>query len=90
LPRGVLAAMVVHATGESVHQTHPDGCYAVVLAGVPEQLQDLERRLRAACVSHRTIIEADGPFLGQVLAIGITPASRDLVRPFVSSLPLLK
>lgn len=82
--------MVVHATGESVHRTHPDGLHAVVLAGDPRQLQALKERLTAASVPHRTIFEPDPPFLGEVMAIGITPAARHLIKPYVRRLSLLE
>ena len=82
--------MVVHATGESVQRTHPDGLHAVVLAGDPRQLQELKERLTAASVPHKTIIEPDPPYLGEVLAIGITPATRRLLQPYVRHLKLLK
>jgi hypothetical protein len=82
--------MVVHATGESVSTTHPDGLHAVVLAGDPQELQRLKERLTAASVPHRTIIEPDPPFLGEVMAVGITPAARRLIKPYVRHLSLLE
>jgi hypothetical protein len=81
--------MVVHATGESVHRPHPEGLHAVVLAAPPEELQVLKERLEAASVPHKAIFEPDPPFLGELLAIGITPTSRRLIKPYVRQLKLL-
>lgn len=82
--------MIVHAIGESVAKPHPTGLHAVVLAGEPQQLAELKERLQAAHVPHKPIFEPDPPFFGELLAIGITPASKEALRRHVSSLPLLK
>jgi peptidyl-tRNA hydrolase len=90
LPRGILAAQVTHAAGESSPGSLPEGTNAVVLAAKPLELQALEVRLKAAGVPHTAIREPDPPYNGELLAIGLVPAARSLVRSYVSSLPLLK
>lgn len=90
LPRGVLAAMVVHATGESLSEPHRPGMYAVVLGGSESALKALAAQLDAAGVKHKTIVESDPPYLGQVMAVGICPASKEVLKRYVSSLPLLR
>jgi hypothetical protein len=82
--------MVVHATGESLSEPHGPGTYAVVLGGSEAVLQALAAKLRAAGVQFKTIVESDPPWLGQVMAIGITPAAKEVLKPYVSSLPLLR
>jgi len=90
LPRGLLAAQVTHAAGESSPGHLSPGTYAVVLQAGSEALSELEERLVDAGVPHRAIRESDPPYEGDLLAIGLAPAPRDKVRKYVSSLPLLR
>lgn len=92
LPIGDLAAQTIHAAGESARQAPdlPEGTHAVALAARDEdQLLALERALVSAAIPHRAIREPDAPFNGALLAIGIAPSPRALVRPFVKKFPLV-
>jgi peptidyl-tRNA hydrolase len=93
LPRGFLAAQVVHAAGESAGGTIPDGTYAVVLAARDEdQLLEVHEDLKAAGgIPHVLIQEPDPPWLGQATAIGVRPTrNRRRVASVLGRLPLLK
>jgi hypothetical protein len=87
LPRGVLAAQLIHAAGES-GPAEP-GTYAVALAASNErQLANIELRLQFEGTPHRSIREPDPPWCGALMAIGVPPLS---TRPAaLKSLPLLK
>jgi peptidyl-tRNA hydrolase len=90
LPKGVLAAHIAHAAGES--GPAPPGSIAVVL-GVPNEteLLAIAARLTARCVPHVLIRENAGPFDQQATAIGIRPThDRKLVGKAVSSLRLVR
>lgn len=90
LPKGVLAAHVCHAAGES--GPAPPGSIAVVLGVESEaQLIRIAGRLTARGVLYVLIRENAGPYSGQVTAIGVMPISdRTAVRKVVSDLPLVK
>ena len=90
LPRGVLAAQVTHAAGESSPGGLPSGTYAVVLQAGTERLVALEERLIQSGVPHKAIRENDPPYSGELLAIGLEPAERRKVQKHISSLPLLR
>ena len=90
LPKGVLAAHVAHAAGES--GPAPPGSIAVVL-GVPgeTELLAIAARLTASGVPHVLITENAGPFDGQATAIGVHPThDRKTVGKAVSSLRLVR
>lgn len=90
LPKGVLAAHVAHAAGES--GPAPPGSIAVVL-GVPNEaeLLAIDARLTARGVPHVLIYENAGPFDGQATAIGVHPThDRKTVGRVVSPLALVK
>jgi hypothetical protein len=91
LPRGIQAANLVHAAGESSPGGLPNGTHAVVLV-VPDEsaLRAVSYRLELAGVRFVPIVEDDHPFEGQLMALGIVPAQKEEVRRFVSSLPLLR
>jgi hypothetical protein len=90
LPKGVLAAHVCHAAGES--GPAPPGSIAVVLGVDGEAaLIRVAARLDVQCVPYVLIRENAGPYDGQVTAIGIPPTSdRRAIRKAVSDLPLVK
>jgi len=81
---------VTHAAGESANSKVKPGIYAVVLGATADQLSELEQRLAAAGVRFAAIRESDPPHSGELLAIGLEPARRSLIRRHVSSLPLLR
>lgn len=86
-----MVAQVIHAAGESSDGQILPGTNSVALAAESEiQLLALEKRLISKNISHVAIREPDAPWLGQLMAIGITPCDRSLVRKEVSQLPLLK
>lgn len=91
LPRGLQAAQIIHAAGESSPGNIPAGTHAVCLC-VPNEagLAELETRLRHAGVQHTTIVESDAPYSGQRTAIGFPPSGKEVLRRFLSSLACLK
>ena len=92
LPRGVLAAQVVHAAGESARlaASLPPGTHAVVLGASGARLSRLERELAAAGVPHAAVREPDPPYHGALLAIGVQPAPRASLRRHLGKLRLLE
>lgn len=89
LPRGVLAAQLVHAAGESSPGNLPRGTVAVALAARNEaHLRRIEARLRWERVPHIAIREPDPPWCGALMAIGIVPGPRRLES--LKGLPLLR
>lgn len=86
---GVLAAQVVHAAGESSPGNLPEGTYAIVLA-VPDEgaLKAVAARLQLAGVKFVRIHEPDRN--NELMAIGLVPAKKEVLRRYLSSLPLLK
>lgn len=90
LPKGVLAAHVAHAAGES--GPAPPGSIAVVLGVSNEaELLAIDARLTARCVPHVLITENAGPYDGQATAIGVHPThDRKTVGKTVSSLRLVR
>lgn len=74
LPRGVLAAQLIHAAGESAPVGLPSGTHAVALGVESEAaLEKLERRLIKFGVPHHAIREPDSPWCGALMAIGVVP-----------------
>lgn len=91
LPTGVLAAQTIHAAGESAALRVPDpGTRAVALTADAGELEDLEQRLIAAGVAHVAIREPDAPWCGALLAVGLAPAPRAEVGPFVCRFALVQ
>jgi len=93
LPRGVQAAQIIHAAGESACMAGsvPPGTNAVAL-GVPceARLLELGRTLTEAGVAHAAIVETEGPFAQQTMAIGCSPATKKELKRYFSSIPLIK
>lgn len=90
MPKGLQAAQIVHAAGESSPGNLPAGCYAVVLAAPSEALLAYEKRLSEAQVPFCAIVENSGEYAGQITAIGVRPERRSKLKRYFSSLPLLK
>jgi NADPH-dependent 2,4-dienoyl-CoA reductase/sulfur reductase-like enzyme len=86
----VQAAQLVHAAGYSTKIPIPDGTYAIALH-VPDEpaLRGLAARLKDAGIDHVLVIEEDKPYAGQAMAIGIAPAERRLLKPFLSPYALV-
>ena len=91
LPSGLQAAMFVHAAGESSDRV-PSGTIAVALTAESElELRGLAKKLTELNVAHVTIIEGEGQYSGQAMALGIEPTDdRLLISKVTSSLPLVK
>lgn len=92
LPRGTLAAQLIHAAGESAGQALAPGTIAVALAaGGEDELHAIERELVARGIPHRAIREPDPPWNGALMAIGIQPVvDRAAVAPVTGRLKLLR
>lgn len=89
LPRGIQAANIVHAAGES--GPVPRGSHAVCLT-VPDEatLRVVADRLSAAQIRFVSIVETDTPYTGQMMALGCMPAGKAELRRVLSALPLLR
>jgi len=79
LPRGIQAAQIIHASGESAVLTNylPPGTNAVALQVHDEAaLVKLGRALDAANIPFVKIRENDDPYRDQLMAVGIAPILR--------------
>lgn len=97
LPLGTLAAMVVHAAGESAsfYQDPYDGRFqgatAVVLEVKDEAgLVKAEGLLFEADVPHVVVTEKGGPYDGQTMAIGVVPSTEDRISRLLEKFQTLK
>ena len=83
--------MLVHAAGESSPGNLPDGTFAIVLS-VPDEatLARQAVRLLAADVPFHAIREPDGGYNNALMAIGVVPGRRSVLRRHFANLPLLK
>lgn len=91
LPRGIQAANLVHAAGESSPGNLPSGTFAVVLTTPDEaSLAGVADRLTCAGISHTLIHEPSAPYNGALMAIGCTPGDKEVLKRHLSSLPLLR
>jgi hypothetical protein len=91
VPIGDLCAQLIHAAGESSPGNLPPETRAVALGARSEfELLKLEQKLKKKNIPHVAIREPDEPFCGQLMAIGIAPCDRSLVKKEVSNFPLLK
>ena len=90
LPIGLKVAQVVHAAGESSPRM-PTGTIAVVLETEDEQgLKEVQKSLESSDIRHKSIIEGEGEYEGQLMAIGLEPTrDRSRIKKVTSSLPLL-
>lgn len=91
LSRGVQAAQIAHAAGESSPGGMLPGTYAVVLTSPSErELVMVADGLRRAGVAYVAIFEPDAPHDGALMALGLVPKRKEDLRRFLSALPLLK
>ena len=93
-PPGVQLAQTIHAAGQSAQlagasPTTPP-TIAIALAAPPAELAVLARALAEAGVRHVRVHEPDEPWRGALMAIGVVPSPRALVRRFVAHLPLVR
>ena len=90
-PIGDLCAQLIHAAGESSPGNLPSDTRAVALGARSElELLRLEQKLKKKNIPHVAIREPDAPWNGQLMAIGIVPCHRSLVKKEVSNFPLIK
>lgn len=91
LPRGLQAANIIHASGESSPGNLPSGTHAVCLT-VPseEALRAVADRLDAARIPFVSIVESDAPYTDSLMAIGCAPAGKEALKRCLSALPLLR
>lgn len=90
LPRGLQAAYIAHAAGESNPRNWKDMHVVVLVAKDSKVLSRVKERLVLACVPHHPMRETDGEFAGQVLSLGVEPCRKEFARRVLSSLPLLR
>ena len=93
-PTGVQLAQTIHAAGHSAQlpgaHTAAPPTIAIALAASAGELADIARALAAAGVAHVLVHEPDEPWRGALMAIGVVPSPRALVRRFVAHLPLVR
>ena len=91
LPVGIQAAQLIHAAGQSSPGNLPPGTYAVALT-VPNEAEliRLASLLEREGLPRQLIIEADAPYTGQAMALGIEPGDRRALKKFLSKYPLLR
>lgn len=91
LPIGLLAAQIVHAADESIDGFVTSGMHAVVLT-VPSEtaLLAVSANLMSARIAHVRIEEPDAPYNGALMALGLRPMKKEVLKRYLSSLPLLK
>jgi hypothetical protein len=94
LPRGVQAAMIVHAAGHSAQlpgalDAAPPTT-AVVLAASLDELCVLARTLDDVGIAHVFVREPDEPWRDAPMAIGVVPIARACVRRLLAHLPLVR
>jgi hypothetical protein len=83
--------MLVHAAGESSPGNLPHDTHAIVLAAPDESaLVALGARLTRASVAFVEIREPDPPWNNALMALGLVPGRREVLRKYLSSLPLLR
>jgi hypothetical protein len=83
--------MLIHAAGESSPGNVKDGTHAGALMVPGEaELLALAQRLEDAGLRPVRIVETDGAHSGQLMAIGLPPGRKAVLRRHLSSLPLLK
>ena len=93
-PRGVQLAQTIHAAGWSAQladaQSASPPTIAVALAASPDELAALARRLASAGVRHVLVHEPDEPWRGALMAIGVVPSPRAVVRHHLAHLRLVR
>jgi hypothetical protein len=60
------------------------------LAAAPDELAAIARALADAGVHHVAVHEPDEPWRGALMAIGVVPSPRAVVRRYVAHLPLVR
>ncbi len=87
----MLAAQLIHASGESSPGDLPVGTHAIALeARDSAHLAEIAQSLRERQLPHCCITENDEPYQGELMAIGVVPAPKSTLRRALSSLPLVR
>lgn len=90
LERGLLAAMIVHAAGESSMGRADSRTHALALeARSVEELEATATEAERRGLAPVRIVEPDAPWNGQLMAVGIPPHYRDRLR-WLQHLPLIR
>lgn len=91
LPRNILALAVLHAAGESSPgNLSPDTHGALLCVPDEASLVAQTERLRARGLEIVEIREDTPPWSGQLMAIGVPPGPRKLLKPHFGGLPCLR
>ncbi len=92
LPNGVQLAQTIHAAGESADGPLPSGTIAVALEVSDEAaLRNLAKELWNGEIPHKLIVEVDGAYANQAMALGIFPTfNRDKIKKYTGHLRLVK
>jgi hypothetical protein len=91
LPKGVQAAMIVHAVGDSLTAGHPPNTFAVVLAARDRaHIEEIATFLEGRGVELVRVVEPDPPWNGEVMSLGIRPGRKEELRRHLSAFPLLR
>lgn len=87
-----MAAQVGHAAGESAGGPLPEGTIMVVLEVPTEDtLLAVARALGKQSLTYKLVVENEGPWANQAMAIGVTPTTdRKAIRKATSRLPLVR
>ncbi|MEO8552943.1 MAG: hypothetical protein ABI678_23365 [Kofleriaceae bacterium] len=93
VPTGVQLAQTIHAAGQSAQLCDAGSAspptIAVAVAAAPYELALLARADADERVPHVLVFEPDEPWRGALMAIGLAPSPRTLVRRYVAHLPLV-
>ena len=91
LPRNVIALAVLHAAGESSPGGLAPDTHGALLC-VPDEAALLAQaeRLRARGLRVVEVREDAAPWDGQLMAIGVPPGPRKLLKPHFGGLPCLR
>lgn len=89
-----MASQMIHAAGESSQlypEPLPSNTNAVALA-VPDEaeLKAVCARLVKAGIPIRPIVETEGDYADQLMAIGVVPCSKERIKRYVSSVGLIR
>lgn len=87
-----MVANTIHAVAESTPARLPHFSIAVALAASDEDhLRRVASELVGGAVPHHVVVETEGAYAGQAMAIGVEPTrDRMSVRKVVSGLPLVR
>ena len=81
--------MLIHAAAESAKDIVP-GTFAIALwADSEEDLLCLEEKLFEAGIAHSSYRESDQPYSNELMAVGIQPVERRVVKRFVRKFKLV-